>query len=314
MLFKRIAFFLALIIPASCLCQTKAPTNVHFTVNEISGNADPKTVIKINRNVGAIVGQPIITVAVNMNGYFEYTFETPLPVISGPPVLQPTITLWAEDDEGNQSTQVNYTALIPSFVLQGIRNGTVTLPSKINNPEIDGIQTVSTTFKYKVKMLNTNFTIPLARFNFITDNSNSKRGEILLFNSVGAGIGVSWGEIEKTTDATGATINTDFTNTFGIHLGVLFSAGKDGSEQKNIFAPTVSLSVLDFQLGFGYELGTTIDIQKKGFLTLAYAIPLSKLVKGKYYIFRASKGFNSKHPLPAIPPGERRTASVKRFI
>lgn len=309
---------LAFIMPIAGISQVQAPTNVYFTVNEIKGNADPKTTVKIDRNVGAVVGLPIISIAVNSNGFFSYVFETPLAMIAGTPPTQPVVTIWAEDNIGTQSAKSNYTALAPSVALQNIINGTLVLPKNttpINNPEIDGAQLPSTTFRYKVKMLNTNFTIPLARFNFVEDNSNTKKGEILLFNSVGAGVGVSWGEIEKTTDATGATINTDFTNTFGIHLGVLFSSGKDGTEQKNIFAPTLSLSVLDFQLGAGYELGTTVDKQKKGFVTLAYAIPLSKLIKGKFYIFTASKGYNSANPLPQVTSGSGPSKTSKqRFI
>lgn len=299
--------------------QAKLPTNVYFTVNEIKGNADPNTIIKIDRNIAPISGLSIISVSVNLNGYFSYTFDTPLPLVAGAPPTQPIVTVWAEDFTGTASAKTNYAALVAANALQNIVNGTLVLPlnkphTTTNNPEIDGAQLPSTTFKYKVKLLNTNFTIPLARFNFVRDNTNSRKGEILLFNSIGAGVGVSWGEIEKTTDATGATINTDFTNTVGVHFGVLFSSGKDGTEQKNIFAPTLALSLLDFQLGIGYELGTTLDIQKKGFVSLAYAIPLSKLVKGKFYIFRASKGYNSTNPLPQTSGSGPSKSSKQRFI
>ncbi|MNX86870.1 hypothetical protein D3C86_1187720 [compost metagenome] len=121
-----------------------------------------------------------------------------------------------------------------------------------------------------------------------------------MFNSIGAGVGISWGQYEKTTDANGETINSEFTNSFGIQLGVLFSAGNNDTENKNVFAPSISISILDFQIGYGHELGTLAPNQKKGFLTLAYAIPISKLLRGKYYIFKSSKGYNSKNPLPPI--------------
>lgn len=303
---------MTLMQPVICLSQVKVPTDIFFTIKEIRGNANPNTVVKIDRHTA---GLAIISVAVNVMGYFNYTFDIPLPLIAGDTPIQPTISLWAEDATGVSSVKTNYTALSEAAALNMIMNGTLVLPvTNSKNPEIDGAQPFSTTFRYKVTILNTNFTIPLARFNFVTDNSNLKKGEIILFNSVGAGIGISLGEIEKTTDATGTTINTDFTNTFGIHLGVLFSSGKDGSEQKNIFAPTLSLSILDFQLGFGYELGTTIETQKKGFITLAYAIPLSKLVKGKYYVFKASKGYNSKYPLPQTAKHPVTKSSKQTFL
>ncbi|WP_461789414.1 hypothetical protein [Pedobacter sp.] len=316
---KKIFALLIVFWPYICWSQVTPPSNVYFSINEVSGNGDPNTTVKIDRNVGGLMGFPIISIAVNINGYFKYTFESPLAIKPGSPAVQPKISIWAESTTGIESVKVEYTALESSEALQKIINGNLLLPSNkaktvIVNPDIDGGQQPSTTFRYKVKMLNTNFTIPLARFNFVGDQSGSKKGEILLFNSIGAGIGVSWGEIEKTSDANGSTINTDFTNTFGLHLGLLFSSGKDGSEQKNIFAPTFAVSVLDFQFGLGYELGTTAAFQKKAFVTLAYAIPLSKLIKGKYYIFTASKGYNSTNPLSGKSPSESNRTSKNIFI
>lgn len=204
----------------------------------------------------------------------------------------------------------------PETILDKSKLGTLVLPFKstpTDNPDISGIQPLSSTFNYKATILNTNFTIPIARFNLTkSDGETSKQGDILLFNSIGAGVGISWGELEKTTDANGETINTEFTSTVGIHLGVLFSAGSNNSaENKNVFAPTISLSLLDFQLGYGYEMGTLAPNQKKGFFTVAYAIPLSKLVKGKYYILASSKGYNSKNPLK---DKKAKKESVNTFI
>lgn len=308
---------LTLALGFSCFAQVDVPTNVYFTISEIRGYADSGTSVKIDRNQNGVAGLPVITVAVNINGYFEYAFETP---IVQPGIAVPSVVVWAEDNAGVTSAALIVDALTAAQAIEHIKSGTLTLPtnataisSRSHNPEIDGLQPASTTFRYKIKMLNTNFTVPLARFNF-DNQSDLKLGEIVLFNSVGAGIGVSWGEMEKTTDATGATINTDFTNTFGIHLGVLFSSGKDGNEQKNIFAPTLSVSLLDFQIGLGYEMGSVTENQRKGFVTIAYAIPLSKLLKGKYYIFRASKGYNDTNPLPVIPGSNVSTRAKNRFI
>lgn len=297
---RNCLMFLCFFIPAICFGQTKPakPTNVFFTLKEVRGIAEPGVSIKIKRQ-GSL---PEITTLADNNGYFNYTFETALTANASGAL--PAIEIWAVKD-GVPSDPESYTAMPESAALTAFANSTFNSVTKSFNPEIDGAQPTSTTFKYKARILNTNFTIPFARFNFVKDNTDSKKGEILLFNSIGAGFGVSWGEMEKTTDATGTTINTDFTNTFGVHIGFLFSSGKDGEEQKNIFSPTISVSILDFQLGAGYELGTRVENQKKGFVSLAYAIPLSKLVKGKYFVLAASPGYNSAYPLAKVAKRDR---------
>ena len=89
-------------------------------------------------------------------------------------------------------------------------------------------------------------------------------------------------------DENGNIENTDFANTFSIHGGVLFSSGNDN----NVFAPVVSVGVLDFHLGLGYELGDINENQKRGFVTIGYAIPLYKLTKGKYWFLKKSGMIN----------------------
>ncbi|MCT4603447.1 MAG: hypothetical protein N4A59_11170 [Marinifilum sp.] len=138
----------------------------------------------------------------------------------------------------------------------------------------------NTKITYKATIWNTNFSIPIARFNFIEDQDN-KLGNIKMFNSIGAGFGLSLGRMTDYRDQLGNIENTDFANSFSLHLGFLFSAG---SENENTFAPTLSVGILDFQIGFGVELGNRSEKQRKGFLTLGYAIPLYKLRKGKYLI------------------------------
>jgi hypothetical protein len=149
----------------------------------------------------------------------------------------------------------------------------------------------NTTINYKVTIWNTNFSSPIARFNFTrdTENKDSKDGELILFNSIGAGFGLSWGEIKRTRDSKGDIIDEDFTSTAGINFGFLFSAGS-GEDNQNVFAPTLSFSILDFQLGIGYELGTIKEGQQKTFLTIAYSIPLYKLTKGKFWIWKSDSG------------------------
>ncbi|PAW93573.1 hypothetical protein CKK33_08725 [Mucilaginibacter sp. MD40] len=146
----------------------------------------------------------------------------------------------------------------------------------------------SRTSEYKATALNTNFTIPLIRFNSTTGDPSMK-GSVSLFNSIGAGFGINWGRMEVTTDSTGHVINSNMYSTFGLNLGVLFAANTNNGNTQNIFAPTLSISILNFQVGYGMELGTVSPNQKRGFVTIAYNIPVSKLIKGGFYILRRSK-------------------------
>lgn len=141
----------------------------------------------------------------------------------------------------------------------------------------------NTTLTYKATMFNTNFSIPIARFNLVR-HDNSKQGDVILFNSIGAGIGLSSGRYEVTRDDTGDIVDEEFSNTFGLHFGVLFSSGT-GEDKKNVFAPVLNLGMLDFQLGVGYELGSLATNQRPFFYTVSYAIPLHKLVKKAFRIY-----------------------------
>lgn len=144
---------------------------------------------------------------------------------------------------------------------------------------------------YRATILNTNFTIPLVRYNRVKGDSN-KDGNIQLFNSIGAGISYSGGRISDIRDSNGELINTEFNNTFGVSLGFLFSATGNDGENENVFAPMASVNILDFQLGFGVELGTRTEDQRRGFLTIAYAIPLYKLSIGNYRIIKKGSIIN----------------------
>lgn len=143
----------------------------------------------------------------------------------------------------------------------------------------------SSTREYKASVWSTNFTIPILRFNVLkkTDNKDAK-GNVALFNSIGAGFGISWGRLEETTDNTGKVINTEMNNSFGVQVGILFATNSSGGNNANVFAPTISVSVLNFNVGYGHELGTLPENTHRGFLTIAYGIPISKLVKGGFYV------------------------------
>lgn len=303
---KTKLLLLLFLFSSFCISQTLVipPKNVSATYTQIIGNADPKTVVKFYIDKDT---KKTNTIIVNYKGIFDYNFK---PVLIAKENNKTTdIVLWSEDEAGKKSDSLVIKVETSEELLNRIKLGTYSLPQKnsnatatsIYNPEIFEAQPPSTTYSYRATILNTNFTVPIARFNLVKGEADTKKGDILLFNSIGAGVGISRGLYEKTTDATGETINSEFTNSFGLHFGVLFSAGSSNTENKNVFAPTLSVSVLDFQLGYGYELGTIEPNQKRSFFTIAYAIPLSKLVRGKFFVFKASKGYNSHNPLPIEP-------------
>ena len=132
-----------------------------------------------------------------------------------------------------------------------------------------------------VLTLNSNFILPITRFNFYTDDANSDYGKLLLFNSLGAGLSLNYGRLTETVEEGSQNENIDqkFANAIGLQLGVLFSADLSKENPSNVFAPTVSLSILDFQIGWGFELGTRQPIETRHFVTVSYGIPIQKLTK-----------------------------------
>jgi hypothetical protein len=78
-------------------------------------------------------------------------------------------------------------------------------------------------------------------------------------------------------------------NVFGVQTGFLFAANASDANNSNIFAWTLGFSLLNFQVGYGYELGTVNANDKRGFLTVAYGIPVSKLIKGGAFVLRKNE-------------------------
>lgn len=146
--------------------------------------------------------------------------------------------------------------------------------------------------EYKAQVISTNFTIPIIRFNIVNKYDSSapkdRKGNVAFFNSIGAGVGYYWGRLTEITDNNNKIINTEMDNTFGIQTGFLFAANSSGGNNANIFAWTVGISILNFQLGYGYEFGTLSSTEKRGFLTLAYGVPVSKLIRGGFYKVKRS--------------------------
>ncbi|UNY98281.1 hypothetical protein MQE36_14460 [Zhouia spongiae] len=164
--------------------------------------------------------------------------------------------------------------------------------SSINGKEISEILTdlkkenskAGTTREYRAQVISTNFTVPMVRFNFIDSTTDETKGNVTFFNSIGAGINYSFmGRLSETRNEYSEVINREHHNIIGVQAGFLFSA-KTGDAPTNIFALTAGLNILDFQIGYGYELGTIEPNQKRGFITIAYSIPISKLMDGGFFI------------------------------
>jgi hypothetical protein len=155
----------------------------------------------------------------------------------------------------------------------------------------------SATVKSNAWVLNTTFTVPIIRFNFLENQQLSQernKGNVNFFNSIGAGLGIGFGRLTETTNAERKIINTEMDNVIGVQLGFLFASNATSSNRTNIFAGTAAISVLNFQLGYGYEFGSVGLNEKRGFLTLAYGIPVSKLVRGGFFVIEKEVKANPK--------------------
>lgn len=287
---KKFYLFIFLISIYSFSQKIEQPKNLILTQSEIFGNSDFKNIIKVDVNKDSIADY---TIVVNYQNQFKQKFN---PLLD----INQEVLIWSEDYNGIKSTYQNLKVKSSEELIQDLMNGKIVNP-KINesvdvkiayeNYQFDKLKLKNTKLKYKTTIINTNFSVPLIRFNFTrdTDGIDKKDGEIDFLNSIGAGFGISFGEIERTRDSNGEIIDEEFTNTFGIHLGALFSAST-GEDNKNVFAPHLAFTILDFQVGFGVDLGDLGDNQQKTFITVGYGIPLYKLTKGKYWIWKQNKG------------------------
>lgn len=150
------------------------------------------------------------------------------------------------------------------------------LPAPISNsPSV-------TVKKDRILALNTNFVLPVMRFDLLkTSYQDNSFGSLSLFNSIGAGISLNFGEQMEISENGSSNGNLDekFANMLGLQLGFIFSADLQEGESSLHFAPTAALLILDFQIGFGYELGLVNQENSRTFITLGYGIPLQKLTK-----------------------------------
>lgn len=267
---KNLILITFLIINLKSLSQTN-PQIIFASPERIEGFAEIGSTIEISTD-SDFTSEHQITV--NNKGEFKFSFPSLMTVGDN-------IIVWSVGTNQNISQRILVKIEHPNSILQNLND------NLLRNHDFKNAVATGRTVKYKVTIWNTNFSIPLARFNF-TKNTTQKAGDLMLFNSIGAGFGISAGELSETRDLQGHIVNQEFINTFGIHLGFLFSAGT-GDDTNNVFAPTLNFSVLDFQIGIGYELGTLSENQRATFLTLSYAIPLYKLKKGGFWIWKNAK-------------------------
>ena len=165
--------------------------------------------------------------------------------------------------------------------------------SKMNIAELKNeMLPKSSTLEYKATAITTNFTVPLLRFNRLDATGRAiegRMGNVAFFNSIGAGIGISGGTLKIVTDDQSRIIDREMINTLGFQLGFIFSANSSAGTNQNVFAPTIGITILNFQIGYGYELGNRGQNVHKGFYTLAYGIPVSKLIRGGFYVYRRTQ-------------------------
>jgi len=207
-------------------------------------------------------------------------------------------------------------ALIPGLAfsqamqLPGAKDLAIASPKNTSDSTKAGLVTPTTNIgkattaspnRYNASVLSTNFNVPLVRMNFLDNKASGSNALVStsFLSAAGAGINYAWGEIDQTKDGSGNVASTEFINRFGLQLGFLFAANTaqgstatttattttTSTQSSAIFAIMAGISVLNFQLGGGYELGTLSAGQKRGFVTIAYAIPISSLINGGYKIY-----------------------------
>lgn len=277
---KRALFFF-LFFGSFCYSQ-KLPTVTKITPDEIAGSGQVGSMIIIDTDNDGIFDDYIIVV--DEFGMFKQTFSPKIPSGSHVKIKTRIINNKSKDPKDSKKP-LTLRIVEPTNLPSGINPTGAS--SVVSSLDAQNLALINTILIYKATISNTNFTIPIVRFNLNKNPSSNAEGNISLFTSVGAGVGISWGRMEVTRDHLGQITNEEYSNTVGFHLGALFSAGT-GEDTKNVFAPTFNVSLLDFQVGVGYELGTVDENQRRTFFTISYAIPLYKLVRKSYRVWRVN--------------------------
>lgn len=156
---------------------------------------------------------------------------------------------------------------------------------------------------YRSLALHTNFTVPIVRFDINDASSTSSAyGKVSMFNSVGAGINLSYGRVTEkvpTIKTSDDAVERDFANLIAIQGGVLFSVAGDSEEPKNVFSAIIGVTILDFSVGWGYEFGDIPEGLDGHFFTVSYSVPLQKLFN-KGYLFIWKKKLENKSNLKSL--------------
>lgn len=279
--------FYLLLIFSVFTCQVFSQTDLKITVltdNQIIGSGTPNATLHLKPSSAVAV----IDNTIPANGLFNFT-------LAGLTAGEDAI-IW-ETSNGKDSDKIVKPILTNSQMIIVLSNPSTTTDLAKKNYSIseklmsDNLLMKSTIATYKKVILNTNFTIPVARFDINKPQYDSSgaligdtKGSISLFSSFGFGVGVCGGRAEVTRDSNGLVIDESFANTFGVYLGVLYQAST-GENEKNVFAPTLSLSILDIQIGIGYDYGKVPVTQERTFVTVSYGIPLFKLFKTNHRVW-----------------------------
>lgn len=281
--------FVLFIFSAPVFAQVEAPSNIILRTTQILGNASFSTTVKIDTNDDQTADYSVI---VNYKGMFAQQFSSSL--ASGA-----TVNVWAEDEAGTKSSVVTLTVNDESTIVSKLLDQSLSTPTnntqqeKSINDKIkgDNLALKNRTLKHKVTVLNTTFSLPIARLNSYKDQNEGAYSKADFFTSLGAGIGITWGELTTVRDENGTVVDEELVNTFSIYGGLLFSTS-GSAESKSVVAPTITISGLNLAVGFGYEFGQIPLEQRRFFMTLAYNIPLFKLKRGAYYILKSSGQVN----------------------
>ncbi|HMJ45956.1 MAG TPA: hypothetical protein VK498_01415 [Ferruginibacter sp.] len=284
----KLFFCIALFMTGLTWGQVEKPEIIYIKADAVFGKGTPNATLHIK----AVSALPDITNNIPASGDISFRLTG---LSTGDNVII-WITLASVDSE-----KVVYRVLTNQEVIDKLQGPSI--PPKFT-PEYDtkstemaqGIADIeasdlllkSKKITFKAVILSTNFTVPIIRFDankpqYNTDGSPTEdsKGTISLFNSIGAGVGIYSGRVTETRDSKGSIIDTDFNNTFGVNVGVLYQATV-GDDQRNVFALTGTISVLNFQVGIGYDYGKVAANRERTFVTIAYSIPLYKLVDVGY--------------------------------
>ncbi|MFY7666808.1 hypothetical protein [Flavobacterium sp.] len=154
-----------------------------LTTTLIAGRAEAGAIVYIDTDGK---GSEEFKLTIDKTGKFSQTFAPAL--ISGNFVI-----IWSENLADGLSSKVAHIIKTDAELIAELINPTnikadeATLVEKMRAQDLSLANSVLT---YQTGILNTNFSIPVARFNLSKDDTTAK-GNVSLFSSIGAGIGLS---------------------------------------------------------------------------------------------------------------------------